>query len=252
MESLFKISKLGEFGLLIEGLESDLAQYLTEDDPLISDRSYRWEHSVTINTLATVNAEGLESFKQYYVVDHEDCCSDRLEVRLDKDGLYRIAHIILPTRTWIDAFIAAGESLNLYNKIYFYDEGKFYIWGINGATEIEFAGIYNELAGFGNTIIRSDKNTFAMYYLNNCFNTVVKDLLKNLPKTDGSCGKCSTSEYEKKVANRDILWMFINVIKYSLETEKKLYEAQRFLEKVNKCNGICGNPLNTTYNGCGC
>lgn len=41
MESLFKISKLGEFGLLIEGLESDLAQYLTEDDPLISDRSYR-------------------------------------------------------------------------------------------------------------------------------------------------------------------------------------------------------------------
>ena len=33
---------------------------------------------------------------------------------------------------------------------------------------------------------------------------------------------------------------------------KKLYEAQRFLEKVNKCNGICGNPLNTTYNGCGC
>jgi len=41
MESLFKISKLGEFGLLIEGLESDSAQYLTEEDPLISDRNYR-------------------------------------------------------------------------------------------------------------------------------------------------------------------------------------------------------------------
>ena len=43
MESLFKISKLGEFGLLIEGLESDPAefQYLTENDPLISDRNYR-------------------------------------------------------------------------------------------------------------------------------------------------------------------------------------------------------------------
>lgn len=251
MESVFKISKLGEFGLLIEGLESDSAKYLTENDPLISDRSYRWEHSVTINTLATVNAEGLESFKQYYVVDHEDCCNDRLEVQLDKDGLYRIAHIILPTRTWIDAYIAVGESFSLYDKIYFYDEGKFYIWGINGATEIEFADIYNELAGFGNTIIRSDKNTFAMYYLNNCFNTVVKDLLKDLPKTDGNCGKCSTNKYEKKVANRDILWMFINTIKYSLEVNK-LYEAQRFLEKVNKCNGICGNPLKTTYNGCGC
>jgi len=105
----------------------------------------------------------------------------------------------------MDAFIAAGESLTLYDKIYFYDEGKFYIRGINGDTEIEFVDIYNELAGVGNTIIRSDKNTFAMYYLNNCFNTVVKDLLKDLPKTDGNCGKCSTSEYEKKVANRDIL-----------------------------------------------
>ena len=125
MESVFKISKLGEFGLLIEGLESELKQYLTEDDPLISDRNYRWEHSVTINTLATVNSEGLESFKQYYVVDHEDCCNDRLEVQLDKDGLYRIAHIILPTRTWMDAFIAAGESLTLYDKIYFYDEWIF-------------------------------------------------------------------------------------------------------------------------------
>lgn len=41
MESVFKISKLGKFGLLIEGLESELKQYLTEDDPLISDRNYR-------------------------------------------------------------------------------------------------------------------------------------------------------------------------------------------------------------------
>lgn len=43
MESLFKISKLGEFGLLIEGLESEPESdgYLTEDDPLVSGSSYR-------------------------------------------------------------------------------------------------------------------------------------------------------------------------------------------------------------------
>jgi hypothetical protein len=41
MEATFKISKLGEFGLLIEGLESDAGQYLAEDNVTISHRAYR-------------------------------------------------------------------------------------------------------------------------------------------------------------------------------------------------------------------
>lgn len=32
MDSIFKISKLGEFGLLVEGLEADGGQYLSEDN----------------------------------------------------------------------------------------------------------------------------------------------------------------------------------------------------------------------------
>jgi len=41
MESIFKISRLGEFGLLIEGLESDAGQYLSQDNVSISHRAYR-------------------------------------------------------------------------------------------------------------------------------------------------------------------------------------------------------------------
>jgi hypothetical protein len=41
MDSVFKISKLGEFGLLIEGLEADAGQYLSEDNVTISHRAYR-------------------------------------------------------------------------------------------------------------------------------------------------------------------------------------------------------------------
>jgi hypothetical protein len=41
MDSVFKISKLGEFGLLIEGLESDSGQYLAEDNVTISHRAYK-------------------------------------------------------------------------------------------------------------------------------------------------------------------------------------------------------------------
>jgi hypothetical protein len=46
--------------------------------------------------------------------------------------------------------------------------------------------------------------------------------------------------------------MFINVINYNLQVGQ-LYEAQRFLEKLNRCNIICGNnQVKTTTNGCGC
>ena len=65
MDSIFKISKLGEFGLLIEGLESDSGQYLSEDNVSVTHRAYRWDHSVTINTISTLNAEGVESFEKY-------------------------------------------------------------------------------------------------------------------------------------------------------------------------------------------
>lgn len=41
MDSIFKISKLGEFGLLIEGLESDAGQYLSPDNVSVSYRAYR-------------------------------------------------------------------------------------------------------------------------------------------------------------------------------------------------------------------
>ena len=104
MESKFKISKIGKFGLLIEGLESDDNQYLRED-LTISNEAYKWTQSVTINTVSTLNASGDETFEKYYVVNHAVCCDDRLEVQLKKDGLYRIAHIILPTKQWIDDYI---------------------------------------------------------------------------------------------------------------------------------------------------
>jgi hypothetical protein len=84
-----------------------------------------------------------------------------------------------------------------------------------------------------------------MYYTNKCFSILVKDILKDLPS-------CNNASLSKKVNDRDLVWMFINVIKYCLDTGQ-LYEAQRFLEKLNKCNTICSDKLNNTVqNGCGC
>lgn len=255
MDSIFKISKLGEFGLLIEGLESDSGQYLSEDNVSVTHRAYRWDHSVTINTISTLNAEGVESFEKYTVVDHDVCCTDRQEERsLSKDGLYRISHIILPIKAWIDHVLAIEGNFDMYDDVYYYnpENKKFYKWGPTTSTEVEFAQIYNQIPLDRNTIIRSDKNTFLMPRLNKCFNVLVKDLLSCLPKLGGGYEKCITPELSKKISDRDLIWMFINVINYNLQVGQ-LYEAQRFLEKLNRCNIICGNnQIKTTTNGCGC
>ena len=93
-----------------------------------------------------------------------------------------------------------------------------------------------------------------MYYLNKCFNTLLKNLLQDIPKLGDNCGKCLTPEIITKQQERDLVWMVINVIKYSLEVGQ-LYEAQRFLEKFNRCNNICSRnnlKLLNTVDNCGC
>jgi hypothetical protein len=59
------------------------------------------------------------------------------------------------------------------------------------------------------------------------------------------------SSYKQKIFNRDVLWMGINVIKYSLEVSQ-YYEAQRILEDLTRCGNLCDTSLiNPTYD-CGC
>jgi hypothetical protein len=48
------------------------------------------------------------------------------------------------------------------------------------------------------------------------------------------------------------VWMAINVISYLVEF-KQLAEAQRVLERISSCNGVCNNnSYKTKTNGCGC
>lgn len=57
------------------------------------------------------------------------------------------------------------------------------------------------------------------------------------------------------IYNRDIIWMAINVIKYLIELGQ-YYEAQRVLEDITQCGGICKDVMvdkNTIGGGgCGC
>lgn len=51
MDSIFKISKSGTSGILIEGLEKDNSEYIAEDGILVSTRNYAYSQTITLNTL---------------------------------------------------------------------------------------------------------------------------------------------------------------------------------------------------------
>jgi len=55
------------------------------------------------------------------------------------------------------------------------------------------------------------------------------------------------------IYKRDLLWSAMNVIKYLVEMDQ-LEEAQRLLEEITACNGLCSSsqPEFTSNCGCGC
>lgn len=258
MEALFKISKINIYNLLVEGLEKDNSEYI---DPVTGTptavRSYLYTDSITLNTLTSITSGGEETLIDSQVIDHTKYQVDSTEFVVKKDGLYGVSHIILPSQIWLDYIKNTDASvLNMYSIVYYYNTvtNKFYK-DINGvSTEVQLSEIlsadYTEPAvgEKGTTIIRADKNTFVMTYLNGCFNSICKSLLTSLPKS------CNRNSLSSQIFNRDILWMAINVIKYCLDTSQ-LYEAQRYLEEVTRCSNWCDGSFNINLinsSGCGC
>lgn len=253
MDSIFKISKSGMTGILVEGLELDNSEYLNEEtDILISTRNYAYSHTITLNVLTQLSSTGKETLVAHAINSHLNMI-DSQEFLVSKDGLYKVTHIIIPTQVWLtyvldrDAF-----ALEEYHSIFYYGTttNKFYTYTEGVSIEVTLDDIltsqYIEDTQV-TTIIRGDKNTFIMYALNNCFDKICKNILVGLPKS------CSTNspEYKQKIFNRDLLWMGINVIKYSLELSQ-LYEAQRYLEELTRCSVLCDSSHLTSSYNCGC
>ena len=257
MDSIFKISKSGVYGILVEGLEQDNGEYLNEStDVLVSTRNYAYSHTVTLNTLTSISSDGTDTFESYLVNEHCMTCIDSSEFILSKDGLYGISHIIIPNKTWLDYVIERDlTAFNNYSEVYYYDAGKFYRYLDGVSTEVLLSTI---LAANGSapvdinqkstTLIRSDKNTFIMCYINECFNAVCKEVLKLVPL---KCDVQALNGYKDLIYKRDLLWTAINVIKYSIDL-KQLYEAQRILEEIIFCGGFCTNSPSKIVANCGC
>jgi len=210
MDSIFKISKSGTYGISVDGLETDNLEYLSETAPIsVSTRTYAYSQTVTLNNLVSITSDGTETSVSYSINTHNTPGIDSSVFTMAKDGLYLISHIIIPTRAWFDyAEGLVPNNYNNYSIVYYYNttDGSFYKFVNSEHIKVEIAEILAAnsaepaVGEKGTTLIRSDKNTFIMYFLNECFAGLCKRILEALPFT---CKK--SVELQRMIQERDIL-----------------------------------------------
>ena len=246
MDSIFKITKNGTCGILVDGLELDNSEYISPEGVWVSTRNYTYLHSNTLNVLYSMKFDGTETMEAYKVVDHVTNPIDRSEFTFRVDGLYEISHLIIPNRDWLNYVLKNNASaLTAYSLVYFIENGLFYKYTAGVITEVTLTEIMSVNPNT-TTIIRCDKSTFCTCYISECFNKLCASIFESISL------RCSNKTAEKDlIRDRDILWMAINVIKYQLETNQ-LYEAQRVLESVTLCSDICSGSTTNYLNTCGC
>lgn len=242
METKFNVCKKGSCGIQVQGLELENGEY---NHTSAGPRKYGYKESITINILQSVDSNNNYTLEDYSIVPHID--SDISTFEFTKDGLYVISHIILPTNNYVFSDMIPQS---LYYKLYYYDEESQQIKLDGKVISIEDLIDVNPEAtvgGLPNSVIRGDKNTFCMCYLNKCFYELSKNLLSSY------CGKClnKLNAPQQDIFNRDLIWMSMNVISYLVE-DNKLVEAQRILESLSGCGNICQNSNSKNSSNCGC
>lgn len=248
MEAVFKICSKGTCGIEITGLEREGDQYKAEDNNLQSIRTYKYSESITLNVILSLSYDGEDTLETVEPVTHVLTGIDNVIFNYNKDGLHKIVHIILPTQKLLN-------DRNLYTDFIYYDENDNLIKLVNRDStkneditkDITVQELLEIVPDETNTVIRADKQTFCLCYLNECYYTICKDLLTKF------CGKCinKLQKDQQDVYNRDIVWMTISVIKYLIEFGQ-YREAQRILESITQCGNICGKLKPKEGGSCGC
>lgn len=164
------------------------------------------------------------------------------------NGLYYYQKLILPTE---DHVTSANEKIyydTTDDKVHYVDvdapENNFEVSDIIG----NFDELYELIrkGGLDNCFFFDDY-TFTMYSLVECYVATEKERIANYLRNNcqGGCNGYSDIEYRA-----DILLAAIKVIENLIE-KGDFFEAQRILNGLNTCNGLC-NKYKNTIKGCGC
>lgn len=179
-----------------------------------------------------------KNYINIYIIKHTDASgnitsmitlktkeSDQIVCDFKVDGNYSICKIDVP--------------LDETNP-YYYKDGKFY----KNIKEVEL----NEVISVNPEISKlnfSYDNYFSTCHLWQCYIKICQEIFDKRASI-----KCDTTNVDQEtIYKRDLLNSAINVINY-MASLGQYVEAQRLLERISGCNGLCNTGVTT--NGCGC
>lgn len=168
------------------------------------------------------NKNNCTSITEVVIREHED---DPIVFNIGEDGYYLLCKLIVP----IDI-----------TKPYYYFNGKFF----KGTTEIQLQELIETNPEISQIEI-SYEHYFQICHLRQCY----IDICQKIFNQQASIRCDITNNIDKElIYKRDLIWSAINVIKYLVEQEQ-FAEAERLLEKISGCNGLC---YHDESKGCGC
>lgn len=177
-------------------------------------------------------------------------------VKIDKDGWIKVYYLVLPTKRWFTQAIKTAAILERYDIVYFISKGKVYSYQSSTGEYTEVIKLeelldISKLPNIKTTISIVEKEKVSICNLQKCYINLCQKIFES--RGFSQCSNKNNIDSEL-IYKRDLVWMAINIIKYMTECEQ-LYEAERIIELMHSCNGICSDndvKSNIRSNGCGC
>lgn len=219
--------------------------YLPESSTSVVKDRFRKSDTETIGLLVNNTSDG--SVIEYN--EHFDC-NDLLTAAIKKDGWFEVTMVVLPTKEWFDKEVAKdkGSAVKLYDTVYYsdgsnifkYKDGKIYPSDMKEVTEV------NTL---DTTIYKIKEDIVFICFLKRCYISLCQEIWQD--RGFSQCWSRSKVSSES-MFKRGTVWMTLNVIKYMVELNQ-LAEAQRLIENIGGCNGLCREQYDRTgQSPCGC
>lgn len=222
--------------------------YLPQCEQLDAIGRFLYEDTCAIVTLETHKTSGSEYLKPQFNY-HRDSFHPMI-IPVDFDGWFTIHYTVLPTVEWFirERAKERDSDLRLYEVVYF-TNGQFIYKCVDGeVTEVNIEEVL-ERNTLGTTISRSMKEHVSICRLKQCYINLCQQLFN---KGFGPCFN-KAKESDDLIFKRDIALMVINAVTYYTQFNQ-LAEAQRLIERIGGCGGICPSINGQAINGhdCGC
>lgn len=222
----------------------DLSTYLSEDDTAFKKGFFRKSDTASMTILYLNSIDNPEIKSTHF----------NTEVPIEFDGWFTVNYIVLPTKEWVNQMISSSSQadfLGVYEQVYYLDNEQVFKYNPKTKQTVLVTDLQEilEVNPISTTISKISKELTSVCLLQKCYVNLCKQIFDE--RGFSQCWNKNNIDSEL-IYKRDLVWMALNVIKYMVECNQ-LYEAERIIELMHSCNGVCGDKkTRNNVSGCGC